>query len=263
MAARCSVRRFSSTGALSSGRASLPVMAPDGERRLGSHVLRSTDVLDGEVSSIAGRNGGYGVAVIDDATEHRFEVLDVGRLVAEGGRHNDRMTFIHGDLRVVGLQEAPSRFMIRLSGSVKLRCASGLGVPDGSADGVFRGNSLSTAGGSGRHRRGLPLVDRAARPASYKSRAASMRSSARQPCCVGHQPSRPTRPRVLWRFPARARHGARGSSRVDLLDARAPRARSRPRAARPRVGPLRRANPMARGPPAAWREAHRTRARRW
>src|SRR3954468_21580528 len=39
--------------------------------------------------------------------------------------------------------------MIRLSGSVKLRCASGLGVPDGSAGGVFRGKSLSTAGGSG------------------------------------------------------------------------------------------------------------------
>ncbi|CAN5637356.1 hypothetical protein BH11MYX1_BH11MYX1_55380 [soil metagenome] len=44
---------------------------------------------------------------------------------------------------------APSRIMVRLSGSVKLRWALGLGVPPGFVGGAFRGRSSAGAGGVG------------------------------------------------------------------------------------------------------------------
>jgi hypothetical protein len=62
--------------------------------------------------------------------DHRDQVLHVGWLVGERLRHDDLVPLIDSDLSIVAPCTKPSPlFWMRLSASVKFRCAFAVGLP--------------------------------------------------------------------------------------------------------------------------------------
>jgi hypothetical protein len=76
------------------------------DERLGTHVLGGVDVVGAEVAGVGGDAGRDRIAVVDDALEHRLEVLGVRGLVADRRRDDDLMVFVDRDLGVVRLEES-------------------------------------------------------------------------------------------------------------------------------------------------------------
>ena len=107
-------------------------MFPDGDESLGAHVFGESDVLGGEVARIRGGLFRHGVAVLDDTSKHRREVLAVGRLVANCSSDDDLSGVVDRGLSVEGLHDRTVAHHDPALGIGEVALRVGLGLTVGS-----------------------------------------------------------------------------------------------------------------------------------
>ena len=98
-----------------------------------SHVaaIQRCEIALGAIPRICRQFSCLSARVAFDVRQHRLELVCVAGLVRQPLRHDHLVIGIDGRLSVIALDESACVFMMRLSGSVKLRCARSGGVPGG------------------------------------------------------------------------------------------------------------------------------------